>query len=260
MAYRRYVRRRASRRKTLSNYRIATRTSAKAQSRQIYALKRRINVIQRRTKPEILIARRTISAPLAFTGNGIGRALWTAASGTASAIVPPLGTATIDLNPAATSSPTNNFARLLSFTLYGNFYYTEALTGTDNPIRLRIVIAQLKATRAEAPDQGDVFAYAGNSTTISAVYGPLQTGISRTMKVLSDRHYTLSYQRPNIVIRTPLKYLLSYYRDSNSTSSGSSSTSETVSKGGIYVFYAIYGANFTNCTLYLEGKLAYTDA
>ena len=134
MAYRRYVRRRASRRKTLSNYRIATRTSAKAQSRQIYALKRRINVIQKRTKPEILISRRTISTILDFTSNTTGRVLWTAATGTANAFVPPLGSLYGDLNPTGSSSPTNNFARLLSFTLYGNFYYSQAPTGLDSMI------------------------------------------------------------------------------------------------------------------------------
>lgn len=255
MAYRRYVRRRASRRKTLSNYRIATRTSAKAQSRQIYALKRRINVIQRRTKPETLIIRKTISSILAFTSNTTGRALWSTGTGSSSSFTPSLGAQSTGVNGATTSSPPNNFARLLSFTLYGNFYYSQAPTGTDNPIRLRIVIAQIKATRSEAPDQNDVFSY-GNAG--SAVYGPLQTGIARTMKVLSDRHYTLSYQRPNIAIKTPLKYLISYYRDSSS--SDSSIGSDTIGKGGIYVFYAVYGATFTDCSLSLEGKLAYTDA
>lgn len=255
MAYRRYVRRRSARRRTLSNYRIATRTNAKAQSRQIYALKRRINVIQKRTKPEVLITRRTIQSILNFTSSSTGRVLWTAGTGSSSAFVPPLGSAITDLNGTTTLSPQNNFARLLSFTLYGNFYYTAAPTGTDSPMRLRLVIAQLKATRAEAPDQNDVFTI-GNAG--SPVYGPLQTGLARTLKVLSDRHYTLSYQRPNVVIKTPLRYLLSYYRDTNSA--GSSGASDVISKGGIYVFYAVYGATVTNCTLSLEGKLAYTDA
>lgn len=258
MAYRRSARKISARRRArraLSNYRIATRTSAKSQSRQIYALNRKINYIQKRTKPEILICRKTINSILAFTSNSTGRVLWTAAAGSSNAFVPPLGNSTTDLNSAATSSPANNFARLLSFTLYGNFYYSQAPTGTDNPIRLRVVIAQTKATRTEAPDQNDIFAN-GNAGT--AVYGPLQTGVARSMKILSDRHYTLSYQYPNIVIKTPLRYLLSYYRDSNSA--GSSGTSEVISKGAIYVFYAVYGATFTNCSLSLEGKLAYTDA
>ena len=255
MAYRRYVRRRAARRKTLSNYRIATRTNAKAQSRQIYALKRRIDVIQRRTKPEIKIARRVLNQIVAFTGNTVGRALWTADTATTYVFSPPLGVNLPDVNPSATDDPTNNFARLLSFTLYGNFYYSQSPTGTDNPIRLRLVIAQTRSTRAEALGQDDVFA-SGNAAT--PVYGPLQTGVARTMKVLSDRHYILSYQRPNVAIKTKLKYLLPYYRDNNS--GGVSVSSEAIPKGGIFVFYAVYGALFTNCSLSLEGKLAYTDA
>ena len=251
MAYRRrYVRRRAARRKTLSNYRIATRTSSKAQSRQIYALKRRIDVIQRRTKPEILISRRAMSSVLNFTANTIGRALW----GSVGSVnfLPPLGSLTGDLD---TTVPANNFARLLSFTLYGNFYYTDPPYYQDNPIRLRIVIAQLKATRSDAPDESDVFSR-GNASSPS--YGPLQTGLARTLKVLSDRHYTLSYQRPNIGIKTKLKYLIPFYRDANSASSNAAS--EAIAKGGIYVFYSVYGATFTNCSLALEGKLAFTDA
>lgn len=254
MAYRRYVRRRNVRRKTLSNYKIATRTSAKSQARQIYALKRRINYIQKRTKPEILICRRTNQATLSFTANALGRSLWSIGAGASNVFVPALGSANGDLNPTATGSA-NNFARLLSFTLYGNFYYTDPPNDQNSPIMLRLVICQNKSTRAEAPDEEDIFAR-GNAS--SAVYGPLQTGLARTLKVLSDRHYTLSYQRPNVAIKTKLKYLLSYYRDANASTT--TAVSEPVGKGGIYVFYAVYGATFTNCSLSLEGKLAYTDA
>ena len=118
MVYRRYVRRRNARRKTLSNYKIATRTSARSQARQIYALNRKINYIQKRTKPEIQICRRTIQSALNFSstvGNTTGRVLW----GSVGSInfLPPLGGQTSDLNPTGVA---NNFARLLSFNLYGN--------------------------------------------------------------------------------------------------------------------------------------------
>lgn len=251
MVYRRYVRRRNARRKTLSNYKIATRTSARSQARQIYALNRKINYIQKRTKPEIQICRRTIQATLPFTANTTGHVLW---GGVGSInFLPPLGGQTSDLNPTGVA---NNFARLLSFNLYGNFYYTDPPNDQNTPIRLRLVIAQSKTTRAEAPDEEDVFS---RGNTSSPVYGPLQTGLARTLKVLSDRSYTLSFQRPNVAIKTKLKYLLSYYRDANAASSNS--PSEAISKGAIYVFYAVYAAStFTNCSLSLEGKLAYTDA
>ena len=255
MAYRRrYVRRRAARRKTLSNYRIATRTSSKAQSRQIYALKRRIDVIQRRTKPEIMIHRRIGNAILNFTTSASGLFEWSSPPGSVQ-FAPPLGTQTSDLNTASSVTPSNNFARLLSYTLYGNFYYTDLPNDQNGPVRLRVVICQLRATRGEVLGPSDVFS---NGNAGSAVYGPLQTGLARTLKVLSDRHYTLSFQRPNIAIKTKLKYLLPFYRDSNA--SGSATSSESWAKGGIYVFYSVYGATFTNCSLSLEGKLAYTDA
>lgn len=255
MAYRRSARKISARRRArraLSNYKIATRTSAKSQAKQIYALKKRINYIQRRTKPEILIARRVGNGIINFTANATGVFEW---NGATVNFVPPLGTQSSDLNLTGASSPPSDFARLLSFTLYGNFYYTELPNDQNGPVRLRIVIAQTKATRAAPPEDNDVFSR-GNAG--SAVYGPLQTGLARTLKVLSDRHYTLSYQYPNVVIKTPLRYLLPFYRDSNSA--GSASGSESWGKGAIYVFYAVYGATFTNCSLSLEGKLAYTDA
>ena len=44
--------------KPLSNYNIATKTGRKSQAKQIYYLKKRINKIQRLTKPEIVTIQR----------------------------------------------------------------------------------------------------------------------------------------------------------------------------------------------------------
>ena len=120
---RRYVSRRRARR-TLSNYRIATRTSAKAQSKQIYYLNKKINRIQRLTKPEICIVERqcnAITPPSAVVN-------WKYASGAQSYLSPSLGSGDDAVNSGATLVSANNFARLNSFTLYGNWQYSSLTT------------------------------------------------------------------------------------------------------------------------------------
>lgn len=269
MAYRRYARRRTTRRKTLSNYRIATRTGAKAQSRQIYALKKRINAIQNRTKPEIKIARKTAS-PITVSSATVMGAPVNFLLGSSGAYLPyfsiPLGATDSDYNNLAAGSTTNRFARQLSYTLFGDISYTN-IGPTVEPCTLRVVILQSRATRANFITYGDVFSPApASQTASSAVYGPLQTGLARTAKVLSDRRYYLSYQRPVVRIKTTLKRLMNYYRDTVSQSEPITA-SEDQPKGAIWVFYSLIfnGLEYTaeptsNVLINFQAKLAYTDA
>lgn len=260
---RRASRRRANR--TLSNYKIATRTSARAQARQIYALARRISSIQRRTRPETVTITRT-SAPIApiSSTSSIGLVSWYTTSSTTSPapvinfVFPPLGTPSNPSYGDANTNPPNLFARLSSFTLYGDMRF-DTLVDTISPITLRIVVCQTKATRSDALSSADIFSPSntGNSA-FAQVFGPLQTGLARTVKVLSDKRYTLSYQRPSVTIKTRLRYLLNFYRD---FASSSGTAGESIPKGAIYVFYATYTAASDQAapTLRLMYKLAYFD-
>lgn len=265
MAYyrKRYVSRHRARR-TLSNYRIATRTSAKAQSRQIYALKRRINYIQRRTKPEIMITRRT-AAPIT-SGSEIdsvtGGFQFTYGSESKYYFLPQLPEVTTESNAAEGVSSPNRFARLLSFKLTGSLNYENTPAITATPYALRIVILQTRETRATDLASDDVF------LDSNPVFNALQTGLARTAKVLSDKRYYLSFQRPVISIRTILKRLANFYKDTTSISSPTV-PSERFAKGFIYVFYAyrpmlspdVQDITPTgNLNIILEGKLAYSDA
>lgn len=265
MAYRRYYRgRRTSRRRTLSNYRIATRTGARAQAKQIYALKKRINYIQKRTKPEIVITRRT-ATPLASNGRNepMGGVInFNYGEETKGYFLPQLPGITTELNAAVGTEPPNRFARLLSFKLTGNLNYTATPTVSATPYVLRLIIIQTRTTRAEAIGASDVISES------NAVFGPLQTGAARTARILSDRRYYLSYQRPVISIRTSLKRLTNYYTDTT-RSTGASTSSEDIAKGTItvvYVYRPMLNAADSELTptgllnLQLEGKLAYTDA
>lgn len=264
MVYRRYTRRRTTRRKTLSNYRIATRTSARSQAKQIYALKRRMNVIQRRTKPEIKTIRRNYIAPSNLNtirgSYAIMNVYQDNSQGTNTTgpfYLIPLGTAAAD---NALDVINNNFARQLSFKLTGNLAYSDAPQPTAIPFVVRIVVVQTRATRTQSLGPEDVFTAAGSP----GIFGPLQTGLSRSAKVIADRRFYLSYQRPVVRINMTMKRLLNYYRDTNN---GSGTTNETIPKGSIIVV-ALWNkmststevANLPEITWNMNGKLAYTDA
>lgn len=257
---RRATRRRANR--TLSSYKIATKTSARAQARQIYALARRISSIQRRTRPETVVIQRT--ADLVDFATTYGTVSWfiqtSSSSSETTLIAPQLGPAinTTAGDIGSTAGVPNNFARLLTFTLYGDLRYGEYVN-TNSPFTLRIVVIQTKSTRSSL-SATDVFSPAntGNSA-FAQVFGPLQLGLSRTARVLSDKRYTLSYQRPSVTIKTRLRYLDNFYRDTVSIDSGLES-SDPVGKGAIYVMYASYTLSTALPSLRLMCKLAYSDA
>lgn len=265
MVYRRYARRRTSRRKTLSNYRIATRTSARSQSKQIYALKKRINVIQKRTKPEILITRRTATTIVSEGDleSTLGSLQFAYGSGSVANFQPQLPSITTESNAGTGVVSPNRFARLLSFKLSGSINYADTPLETNTPYVLRIVIIQSRTTRSANINASDVF------LDTNPVFNSLQSGLARTAKVLSDRRYYLSYQRPAIRVHTTLKYLTNFYNDTTSNES-SNTSSEPVPKGSIFVVYAyrpmlsftqLEGTEPTgNLNIELEGKLAYTDA
>lgn len=247
-------------RSTLSNYKIATRTSVKAQSRQIYALKKRVSRIYRMTKPEIRIQQRNSSA-ITLNADSTGNVVSFATTGasTAAAIVPLLGSA---VSVVSSATPVNNFARLRSFNLYGNLEYST-LTETVQPVTVRVVIVQSKTTRAENLQYQDIFnsgTTASSTSPFNSVFGPLQYGLARTCNVLSDKRYVLSYQRPSIVMRTNLRRLLSYYRDT--TGASADIPSDPIAKGSIYVFYAVYGQGLSadnTATINFTYKLAFFD-
>lgn len=262
MAYKKRSYRKTYRKRKLSNYNIATKTSAKAQSKQIYALKKRINYIQRLTKPEIVIQQRE-ATPRNITAAIDERMTFPQLIGettTSNPEIYPVALNTVSSTASTTGEKPNQFARAHSITFYGNWQYST-IGATNTPLTMRVVIAQTKLTRGARLDTDDIFT-SGNtaSSRFAAVYGPLQNGLSRTCKVLSDKRYQLNYQRPNVSIQTRLRYLSNFYRDNNNDDGGE--TSEIYPKGSIYVFYAIYtpASTVSASTFNLMYKLAYTDA
>lgn len=266
---RRYFRKRYSKRRgkrTLSSYQIATKTNAKAQSRQIYALNRKVNYIQRLTRPETIIQQRlayptqestTPAISFAASARGVSPLWWRneLQSDENLAIIPAL-------TVGAGGASKNRFARLHTCSLYGNLQYNTPTT-TVRPFTLRIVVVQTRATRGEAIQAADIFSNVSSvdtSRTVS-VFGPLQTGLARTAKVLSDKRYNLSFQRPNVTIQTTLNYLMNYYVDSANDDSAAGNTSDSIAKGSIYVFLAWHSLGEPqDVQLSMSAKLAFTDA
>lgn len=248
--------------KPLSNYNIATKTGRKSQAKQIYYLKKRINKIQRLTKPEIVTLQR--SGQQIELKSSMGYFGWIVNTNNEGLpeITPVLGPQESNVLGQVTAYPPNNFARLQSFRLYGNMRYALS-NSTPAPVTLRIVIVQMKTTRGGDFGANDVFTSGyKNLDYFSSTFGPLQTGLARSCKVLSDKRYVLSSARPSVNIRTNLRYLMNFYRDNNNSSVGGSG-SESTGKGVIYVLYSIYSAsNQTDTIGYLDYmcKLAYTDA
>lgn len=264
MVYRRRYRR-GRKRSTLSKYKIATKTSARAQSRQIYALNRKINNIQRRTRPETKIKwfeSNTIQPGAPTEANNSSYVFY----GTYSP-----GTPTID----------GQFARLNDMTLYLNASY-NTYANTNAPFYLRLVIVQTKTTRGDYLVFNDVFNYndtltypsytsgggfivsnTGNRTAKDSFFGPLASGLGRTARVLCDRKLYLTFQRPTIALKLKLKKLLNYYNVVNN-STGAIGGSEPVAKGLIQAFLLVYnpvtGTGALNLNFDINAKLAYTDA
>lgn len=242
-SYRRY-----RKRKTLGSYAIATRTSARSQARQIYALNRKVNLIQRRTKPEIMTWTQALAGSPVWSNTG------------ALSWVAPVGPEQNTENEVQ-----GHFARLLGFNLYAAINYTT-LTETSQPVIFRCVVVQTVATRQSAPTIGDIIEGVSTQTSISSrlardgIFGPLAQGLARSFKVLNDRKYYLSYQRPFVSIKISRKRLLSWWSDPNNN--------EPVNKGEIYVIIVGYvsGTNESTSmttqpfTITAQTKLAYTDA
>lgn len=233
MAYgrkRRGYSRRGRRGRRLSSYNIATKTSAKSQSKQIYALNRRISYIQRMTKPQMKVQQAGLTEPQEFSGDAYVNLFGTP-------IYPRLETGSTFV-PSTTDTPKaqNRFSRLQRFSLYANIHYFTAPTSGILPVTFRVIIVQTKVASADAIVPADIFTSMNNDTSYFAgTFGPLQNGLARQIKVLSDKRYTLSFQRPSITVQTHLKYLMPVYYDKN-TSSSDESSNNTIPKGAIYVF------------------------
>lgn len=263
------------RRKGYSMYKLYKNRSGAAQARQIYGLNKKLKFIERKTRPEINIAPLVQGTILSTDGNTLlGVSSNVRVSGPIN-LTNLLGVGQTGQNGYA--SIEGRFARLQNITMKGLFTYDVASTGPDATPSyadlqrmisyLRIVIVQTKATRSSAaPANSDIWSSdtQGSDTLqtatalnqFAAVRAPLQYGLARIAKVLSDKTYMISDTRQAVNIKTKLKYVKNWYK----------SPSEDGPKGGVYMYVMMMNSsglttgNVSSCAFTYVSKCVYTDA
>nr|QRV62012.1 putative capsid protein [ssDNA virus sp.] len=252
MAYGRYRRRRSyrRRRRSLSNRNVFVKTSAKAQARQIAALRNRINSVYRRTKPEIK--------------NVVGSSISTTFS---SDVITKIWLTGILPRPTPNSGSDHgiigNYCKVLSLQLNGSFeYYNTSQTGYHNSessgCQMRIIILQRKTPEdiATSYDLGDFIPNASNTGAEYSTMAvkPLQTGITEKWDVLYDKRYVLTSDNNQKMFR--IKVRPKPYRFNAENNDIFNYVRFVVVSSGLH-----YDSNFTE---YVEmcqmSKLSYTDA
>lgn len=230
----------------LSRYNTYKNRSSAAQANQIYNLARRINRIQRLNKPEIKLAHANFVEDLTFEDSIAQNTYSLLQNG----------------STAFASLINGKFARLNSLTLTMSFRYDNAAlteipeTGYSQrlpqPIYLRMLFVQFKASRQSNPDYADLF---DTTNGFTRTRGPLRDGAARVVKILSDKKFMVNFnhQTINRVIR--FNYLRNFYAP----------PSETLAKGDVRLYIQCWNPNAvnydgTNVILTMNSKTAYTDA
>lgn len=267
----RYHKRYNRRNRRLAKSNILTNRSAKAQSKQIAALSRKVNVLAKASKPEI----RNIWVKYNhdFTNSSLNQSF----HGTA--IHPWLGTYAGSDQASDTYELEGNFCRAKGLsvkivTQYNEFQNAEIGSSTientepyDVCAGYRIVILQEK--QGNSPDGStssltydNVFATSSSvSTDEYNLVCPLVTGITARFKVLYCKSFTVNTYRPtryhNIYI--PAKRLINFTRQVST-----SSTYSQTCKGKIWVCMITAGLHYDSTygsKIQVKGcyKLAFTD-
>lgn len=263
---RRYRKNSRRRSRTLTSYSIATRTNARAQSRQIYALNRKIRRIERLTRPETKVSQ---TAPVVVTPT-LHQDTYPSTGGLT-------GYAYSTLYHMPLTDIDGIFARQNSATIYFNANYVT-ISADVQPVTYRVLVVQtlssIEAQQSEdslsfgsvwndvSPDdqsEGTPFQWNGNIPNLfarNAIFGPLQNGVTRAFRILTDRKYVLSYQRPQIAARIGIKRLLNY--GVTEYAQNGQEGVVTQQRGLISVMVICYGSN--PHTYRVTGKIAYTDS
>ncbi len=264
-------------RKGYSMYKLYKNRSGAAQARQIYGLNKKLKFIERKTRPEINIAPLVQGTILSTDGSTLtGVSANVRVSGPIN-LTNLLSETQSSAGQAGYATVEGRFARLQNITMKGLFTYDVASTGPDATPSyadlqrmisyLRIVIVQTKATRSSsAPSNSDIWSSdtQGSDTLQTAtalnqfacVRAPLQYGLARIAKVLSDKTYMISDTRQAVNIKTKLKYVKNWYK----------SPSEDGPKGGVYMYVMMMNSsglttgNVSSCAFTYVSKCVYTDA
>ena len=251
-------------RKGYSMYKLYKSRSSGAQARQIYGLNKKLRAIQRRTKPEIMIAPLVQGSFLSNTGGTLTNGVRIFSVRLTNISTTP-GSGTQSNTLAYTDG---RFCRLQNITLKGIFTYnrTDELADQQRMLGyLRIVLVQLKATREVSVDN-DIFSTtiagtnsSGTSAALSEysmIRAPLKYGSARTVKFLSDKTYMISDTKQAVNIKTKLKYVRNWYK----------SLTDVNAKGDVFMYVMLFNqsgvseSNISDCRFDYVSKCVFTDA
>lgn len=184
-AYSRYQRRR-----TLSNQSIYTRISARAQSRQIVALKNRVNAISRSLRPETLI----------WNFNSVSDTFSNDSTATTYKMyqVSPVPSATDFVGTDVHLLSLN-----LNFSIeYSDNYQKVAAEDHQRTCSIRFILLQMKSGRSDEPFISEVLDHSGVGPGYELnTVKPLRDGVTSNFDVVSDWRYAISNERPIILRR-----------------------------------------------------------
>lgn len=251
MAYRRRYRRRRTRRRPrrypLSRFNTYRYRSAKSQANQIYRINRKINNIEKRTKPEIKIAQNTYNFSMSeYCGEifgGLTTLMHNSIKGRIARIQDVHGWFNIWKSPSVAE---NNFTSTIRIVV---FQIRQSMSSTDLPLHARDLM-NITAAEEDSTDQT-----VRKRAYMRAMFGPLRYGISSKINVLRDFRVSISPDRQRSSKRIKLRKPFTMMK--------SQTTGEVYPEHAIF-FVALYTSNKASMTQdevqfqYIT-KVAYVD-
>lgn len=237
------------RKRTFSKYNTYKYRSAKSQAYQIYALNKKINRIENKTRPEFKTGRKDSFMTLTTPYESV-RQLWNHSI--------KLITSTDGVNFHSADIQNGLFCRLCGLTIWGNILRTDS-NATHTAGFLRVIVVQYRQARSAGISMPDLFSgYNDGATsdmTSVILKEPFKDHVASTVKIITNRVYKLNNNDINNVpfkITVPGRRLLNF----------SMNSTEDIAKGDICVV-AIYGQDHTTTAsaykITMSAKICYTD-
>lgn len=181
---------RYQRRRTLSSKSIYTRTSARAQSGQIAALKNRVNAISRSLRPETRIWNFD-SVSDTFSNSSV------------SATYKLYQVSPVPSSESFVGTDVHLLSLNLNFSIeYADNYQKVAAEDHQRTCSMRFILLQMKSGQDDMPSINQVIDYAsvGPGYELNTVK-PLKDGVTSNFDIVSDWRYALSNEKPIILRR-----------------------------------------------------------
>lgn len=244
-----YRRRRSYRgrkyRRTLAGKNIYQRTSARAQSGQIMALRNRVNAISRSLRPETQIWN-SDEITQVFDNSSVSKTYYD------------MGVTPNPLSLGLSGTEARLLSCNLNFSIeYADNYSKVAATDHQRTCSIRFILIQLKAGQENPPLISEImkFENSGPGYELNTVK-PLEDGITSQFRIIGDWRYSLSDQKPIILRRLFFRRLSPLRWDE--------SGSYNYVAGSLYLFVVTAGLHWDSSysqqlTMSLSAKVAYTD-